>query len=306
MSSDRRPPAAAHTTSPAGDAWLRRGVRELADAVPVPPIGPLDLRAEAARRRAPRRRAGRWLPALAAAGAVLAIVAVGVLPAALPDRGPGTGAAPEVAVLPRTFADHSYLTAHVSDAPLGPAIALYSYNQGDMPYQTPQVLVVGADGRRYREVDAATKPSRVYPDSWSSAATSLSPDGTKVAVCESASIVVVDLVTGDRRRYPVEGPARQMVAWSPDSGRLLYLAFPPVQDRFEEVRDAEPVVLDLGTGSLTTIPGQRGTVDAAFAPDGERLALQRHDELRIVRMDGTVERAVPLPDRHRLAGGDAW
>jgi len=285
---------------------LRRGVRELADAVPVPDVGPAGLRAAAARRRARQRPERRWLPAVAAAASTLVALAVGLLPPML-DRGAEPGADTDVAVLPKTFADHSNLTAHVSADPPGPAVAVYSYGQGDFPTRTAQVLVVGIDGRTYRQLDAAAGPGTGYAGSADSAATLLSPDGTKVAVGDSPDrVAVVDLVTGETRRYPVDGTARQFLAWSPDSRRLLYLALPRLPDGFEEPREGEPVLLDLASGSRTAIPGQRGTVDAAFSPDGLRLAFQRYGELRIVRSDGTVERTVPVPDRHRLAGAAAW
>ncbi|GIF77037.1 WD40 repeat domain-containing protein [Asanoa siamensis] len=287
------------------DARLRRGVRDLANAVPVPEIGPAGLRAAAARRRVRPRARGRWLPALAAATTALAIVAVGLLPGMPTDLGATPLRDADVAVLPKTFAVNSYLTAHVSADPPGPVIGLYSYSQGVFP--APGVLVVGVNGRSFRELDAASRPSRGYPGSHRSALTLLSPDGTKVAVGDSpSSIAVVDLVNGKARRYQVHGVARQFLAWSPDSRRLLYLALPRVPAMFEEPREGEPVVLDLGSGSSAVIPGQRGTVDAAYASDGSRLALQRQGELRIVRLDGAVERTLSLPDRHRLAGAAAW
>jgi hypothetical protein len=290
------------TSGPSQDertARLRLGVRELADAVPVPDIKAADLRAAAARRRPRPGPVARRLPVLAAAATVLVVAAVGLLPAVLPGREAQPGAALDNAVLPKRFADHSRLTAHVSDSPPGRAVALYAYGTGDLLTQTPQVIVVAADGRNYRQLDAADWPS--------TASTLLSPDGSKVALGGTGdAIAVVDLITGDTRRYPMDGGAQRFLAWSPDSSRLLYLRLPGPPDMLDEPRDAEPFVLDMGSGVRTAIPGQRGTVDAAIAPDGSRLALQGHGQLRIVRWDGTVERTVPVPDRHRLAGAAAW
>jgi WD40-like Beta Propeller Repeat len=273
---------------------MRRGIRELADAVPVPERGPAELRVAADWRR-PRPARGA-LPALVGAVVVLVVAGVGVLPAVLPGPDVRTGAGANAAVLPRTFATHSHRTADVSAAPPGPVVALYSYAVGGS-VRNRRVLVVGADGRRYRELDATTGRGT---------STLLAPDGTRVAVRGVDDIAVVDLVTGAARRYPVDtGAAAQLLAWSSDADTLLYLAMPEQPDSFDEPRNGVPVLLDLTSGARTTIPGQRGTVDAAFAPDG-RLAVQLAGQLRIVRLDGTVDRTVPVPARHRLAGAAAW
>src|SRR5436190_2248454 len=111
---------------------IAAAVRTIADAPPVSPPPPETLRQPT---RTPRGR--RWAPALVAA-AVLALVAgIGVIPVG----GGGTGRRPAdpagpPATLPARFAGPSWLTASVSDAPPGPAIALYQQQTGDSRHPT--------------------------------------------------------------------------------------------------------------------------------------------------------------------------
>lgn len=296
---------------------LRRAVREIGQAVPVPDRGPARLRALAASRRPTRTWRAASVPALAAVATVLA-VAVVALPPIRSDSDHQPGDVRPAATLPRVFADHSYLTAQVGDSPAGPAVALYRYGIGDALWQTPQTIMVGRNGQSYREIGTAAERGRRYGGSlWpAQAETLLSPNGTRVAVERAQQptddVAVVDLTTGRVRRYPVTaGSAVEVLAWSPDSTRLLYLTARYVGDAYGDPRpalatDGEVVLLDLTTGASTTMPHQRGTLDAAFSPDGGLLALQRPEELRIVRLDGTLDRVVPVPPGHRLAGGTGW
>src|SRR4051794_27935576 len=101
---------------------LRQGVREIADAVPVPEIGPASLRAAAASRtRRPRRAPALLLPALAAAATLLIVAVIAVLPGAFDRDDARPSADGNGAVLPATLAGESHPTAGVSAAPTGPA-----------------------------------------------------------------------------------------------------------------------------------------------------------------------------------------
>ncbi|WP_426502754.1 hypothetical protein ACPPVO_34635 [Dactylosporangium sp. McL0621] len=276
------------------DQRLRAAIHELVEAIPVPTVAP-PVMLVASRRS--------WRPVLAAAAVVMLLLAVGLarLPAApgAPAAGPAT--------LPRVFADHSYLTATVSAAPAGPAIAIYGYGQGDMPFQTPQLVAVGIDGRTYREIDIASK--RGWPVD-----ALLSPDGSGVAVSDALGpvqdVAIVDLTTGRTRSHPVPaGSAVQLLAWSPDSMRLAYAVAPYRPDSHGDPRvalaaDGELTLLDLATGVTSTVAGQRGVLDAAFSPDGRTLAVQVGTELRLLTGGGST--VLPLPDRHRLGGPAAW
>ncbi|MEV6925306.1 WD40 repeat domain-containing protein [Dactylosporangium sp. NPDC051485] len=287
------------------DHRLRAAVHELVEAIPVPAVAPPAM---------PLTSRRSWRPLVVAAAVVVLLLAVGLvrLPAApsAPAAGPAT--------LPRVFADHSYLTANVSAAPAGPAIAIYGYGQGDMPYQTPQLIAVGMDGRTYREIDIASKRGRpAEADALKSppAPALLSPDGSRVAVADDRGpandVAIVDLTTGRTRSHPVPaGSAVQLLAWSPDSMRLAYAVAPYRADGHGDPRpalaaDGELTLLDLATGGTSTVAGQRGVLDAAFSPDGRTLAVQVGPELRLLN-DGGGSTVVALPAGHRLGGPAAW
>lgn len=283
------------------DQRLRAAIHEFVEAIPVPTAAPPVMQPTSRR---------SWRPVLVAAVVVVLLLAVGLvrLPAApaAPAAGPAT--------LPSVFADHSFLTAPVSDAPAGPAIAIYGYGRGDMPFQTPQLIAVGVDGRSYREIDLAGKRGRSV-DAPLLAPTLLSPDGSRVAVADARGpvhdVAIVDLTTGRTRSHPVPaGSAVQLLAWSPDSMRLAYAVAPYRPDSNGDPRpalaaDGELTLLDLATGVTSTIAGQHGVLDAAFSPDGRTLAVQVGTELRLLTAGGGST-VVPLPDRHRLGGPAAW
>ncbi|MGI5240355.1 TolB family protein [Dactylosporangium sp. CA-139066] len=280
------------------DQRLRAAVHELVEAIPVPTVAPPVI---------PLTSRRSWRPVLVAAAVVVLLLAVGLV------RLPATPSAPAAGpdTLPRVFAGHSLLTATVSAAPAGPAIAIYRYGQGDMPFQTPQLIAVGTDGRTYRVIDLARKRGR-SADALAFAL--LSPDGSRVAVADTLGpvqdVAIVDLTTGRTRGYPVPaGSAVQLLAWSPDSKRLAYAIAPYRADSNGDPRaalaaDGELTLLDLATGVTSPVAGQRGVLDAAFSPDDRTLAVQVGAELRLLTAGGST--VVPLPDRHRLGGPAAW
>ncbi|WP_238005236.1 hypothetical protein KZZ52_16980 [Dactylosporangium sp. AC04546] len=287
------------------DQRLRAAVHELVAAIPVPAVAPPVV---------PRPARRSWRPVLVAAAVVGLLLAVGLVRLPATPNAPAAGPA----TLPRVFADHSYLTATVSAAPAGPAIAVYGYGQGDLPFQTPQLIAVGVDGRTYREIDVASERGRPVdaPLLKSPAApVLLSPDGSRVAVADARGpvhdVAIVDLTTGRTRSYPVPaGSAVQLLAWAPDSTRLAYAAAPYRPDSHGDPRvalaaDGELTVLDLATGGTSTVAGQRGVLDAAFSPDGRTLAVQVGTELRLLTAGGGST-LVPLPGGHRLGGPAAW
>ncbi|WP_238011700.1 hypothetical protein KZZ52_46040 [Dactylosporangium sp. AC04546] len=268
-------------------------LREVADDLPVVPPEPEVLLARAA-------RPARWRPVLSAVAVLSVLLGAVAGPGLLAQTGQPRAAAP---VLPRTFAGLSLLTAPVSAAPPGPAVAAYVQgSNGPRMLHTLQTVVVAYDGRTYRRVDEAERRGgKVELSTWQDAPVLLSPDGAAVAVGslgDARDVAVVDLTTGATRHFaaPVTGVIEPR-AWSPDGTRLVYDA------------GAETALLDLRSGTSTTLPVR--AVAAAFAPDGRRLAVQQQletrSELLIVELAGGEPRTVgSIPFGARIAGPNAW
>ncbi|WP_144122497.1 TolB family protein [Catellatospora sichuanensis] len=218
----------------------------------------------------PRRWTRRLAPVAVAAAVIAAVAFVPGLRGGDGAAGPGT---PDGApVLPQEFGAMSLLTASLSDAPLHqPGIAVLRQRVIGSFFGLTQVVVVGADGRTYRRVDLAEERGATEADGeWSPAEALLSPDGRHAAVGDNrggaTEIPVLDLVTGQRRDYPLPAPmAYELKAWSPD-GRRLALAREDtaerVGDRFQSSDGYPLAVLDLDTGMVTTLP------DVVFDPLG--------------------------------------
>ncbi|HEY3002417.1 MAG TPA: hypothetical protein VGJ44_08695, partial [Kribbellaceae bacterium] len=315
------------------DDRARRALVALADAVPTHP----DLDAVVARARgerpaaAPRgrsdrrpsglfrQRPGGLFRALAPTMAAAAVVGLIGTAALLPRIGgaPAHVSAPADAapVLPKRLPDHSWLTAGVSDAPPGRAIALYIHGRGVELTDNPQAVVLGADGRTVRRVDLAEARGTDMGALTSSevAPMLLAPDGSAVAVGDlrttvAASLAIVDLRTGRTRRYALgDFHSVYPLAWSPD---LRYLAYADGADTLYQPggarRPAPLFLLDVKTGRRSTLPGYERVSALAFSPDSRRMAMQDGPYIRIVGIDGREERRLDLPDHFRLAGSAAW
>ncbi|MEV4620122.1 hypothetical protein AB0J74_15620 [Asanoa sp. NPDC049573] len=212
-------------------------LREHFDVIPVAP-GPtaaeLRARAAAPEPASGRRRPPPWRSALlavaAAAAAVVAVLAVAVLPG-LGDHGSTGAAGPRVddgVTLPRKLPGLSFLTAKVSQAPPGRAIAVFRQGAWGTRWGTTQVIVLGVDGRTYRRLDVAEERGNWAADGeWSAAPVLLAPDGLSAAVADptrvTSTIDVVDLTTGQSHPYRLDPPAAvSPLAWSPTGRSLIY------------------------------------------------------------------------------------
>lgn len=133
---------------------------------------------------------------------------------------------------------------------------------------SPAVAVLGDDGR-WRTVDTRLQLAR---DSGNYTMpplrpTSLSADGTRLAIPQPDELVVVDLTTGRSRRYAVPG-YKAFVIWR-DDGHVLVTS--------EEDEQAPPDrksgdLVSLADGSIEKVPFDATT---AFLPDGRALRWSR-------------------------------
>lgn len=271
-----------------------------------------------------RRQWGPW----AAGGAVFATaLTVAVLPVASPGP-PNEEAKP---TFPSRVAGYSYLTGDVASSPSGRAVALFQHGFGVEFLDSPQAVVIGAGGDRYRRVGVAEQRhgSETQGDPGPML---LSPDGAHVAVghhdTTSPDVALVDLATGQTRYLPVPG-GRSVIplAWSADSKEVAYIsAAQPTNPYSGEPNSGQVGVLEPETGQARLLPGLRAQA-IAFSPDGSELALQAEasgdpveqpsarpgagtkgaaTKVDIVGLDGRAHRSLTLPVGHSLDGPNAW
>lgn len=252
-----------------------------------------------------RRRsvfAGALLPALA-----VALMTAGDAPALGEEGGRG---APTV---PDRMAGYSHLTADVSSSPPGRGVALFQFGFGVEFLDFPQAVVIGADGDVYRRVDLAEDRAGRH-DQGDPAPMLLSPDGTRVAVgdhdAERPDVAILDLASGRVETHPVPaGRSVRPVAWSPDGRRLAYLVDAEVTNPHAGTGPlaGDVGVLDLATGEAAALDGATDVWTAAFAPDGQEVAVQQSDGgLDVVALDGGAGRALAPRPGFSLAGPGAW
>lgn len=218
---------------------------ELAEAVELPETRVADNAWGRARDRVRRRRTTAGVAAGVAV--VLAVAAVPLVrdrdetsapPVTTPTRTPGAvdeAAVPRSLITPR-WDDADYAAAaagarrlEVTDAlPLGQdpvdrailAVVPSSTNRGDGRWTTIDVL--GDDGR-WRALDVPglvpTHDGGGY-EWFPLAPTSLSADGTRLALAQPGSVVVVDLTTGEPRHYDVPG-LNKATSWADDDHLMV-------------------------------------------------------------------------------------
>ena len=301
------------------DRRIADGLRRIADALPVTPPDANQLRARAAQPRParPLARTATWQrPALAAA-AVLALLATIALLPGFGVRGGGFDPASPAGAptLPARFAGMSLLTAPVSTAPPGPAIALYRQGSLETRMGTSQVLVLGVDGRTYRRLDLAENRGALGDDGeWHAAEALLAPDGARVAVASTVRVSdhlgIVDLRSGDVREIPLGRPAAvRPLAWTPDGSRLVIAMLDGPFDG--SPTPGRLAVLDLRDGRVQPL-GERQLADmflnVAVSPDGTLLAIPTATgQVDLVDLiDGTVRRSLTLPEGYYLNSRAAW
>ncbi|MFI6504015.1 hypothetical protein [Nonomuraea typhae] len=230
------------------DQRLRELFRDLAETLPEGS----SQAGELWRRHTRSRSRRRWAVAAAAVTAALAAAGIVAFPqraerhgmvtpaGALTPSAPATRSmdrAPEAraeaglpglaAALPGTWADIPVVTAAS-----GPVLALAEFGDG-------RIYMMKAAGRVPLEVKLADSEDADGNGGTPLKPNSLSPDGTKAAFPQKDEVVVVDLVIGQARRYPLPG-FNEVVLWRGE--RLL-------------VEQAEAnYLLDLATGKARRQP----------------------------------------------------
>jgi dipeptidyl aminopeptidase/acylaminoacyl peptidase len=211
--------------------------------------------------------------------------------------------------MPDRLAGYSYLTADLSNAPSGRALALYQHGFGVEFGDSPQAIVLAADGDVYRRLDAAE--DRGGPATQGDPGPMLlSPDGLSVALGEHTTrdprLGVVDLRTGVVTDHRLPG-ARSVIplAWSPTEDQVAYLANDkPTNPYSGSGLEGALFVLDLRSGDSRPVPGVGQTRAAAFSPDGRLLAVQQQSGLVVVDLSTGTSHTPPRAGV--LAGPAAW
>ncbi len=163
---------------------------------------------------------------------------------------------------PRSLTGSTSGLEEISTAPLPAAVAVLSSTDS-----LTDLVLVGADGERrvVRIEDAVALPGEVDDEGLGYGA-SLARDGTQLAVLQPGEIVVVDVTTGEERRYEWPGSTQPFnrwhdtTQWSPDGSELLVSTF------------AGYATLDLTDGTIQPRPFRSEPGATSYAPDGSVLA----------------------------------
>jgi WD40 repeat protein len=123
----------------------------------------------------------------------------------------------------------------------------------------------------------------------------VSPEGNRIATAGNGPVEVHDLVKGDTLELPSGGGGT--VAWSADGARLLGPG-----------ADGQPSVWDAETWELVAELRGARLHEAAFAPEGETVALTSVDDTSVTLWDPTrdARRAKELADHTDAPGAVAW
>jgi hypothetical protein len=263
---------------------IRKGLSDSCDEAGLPAVGATPPPIHPVPARLWQRR---WFaPAMAVAAVVVVTAVVTLLPRSVVGWTGPTSTTTDPA-LPKEFAGPSLLAAPVREAPPGPVAALIGYSEvpiiGDIG--GGQGLAVAVNGQDYRAL----------PGSGTSL---LSPDGGQLIVGGHGALDLIDLRTGSTRTYRVGAGDLNPAAFSPDGRLVVY--------QHEEAGPTttgdcpQAVLIDLATGRRTTLTRDNGC-EAAFSPDGKRIAVQIGEE--IVLMDTTGRTLRRLPATANTFGG---
>lgn len=253
---------------------------------------------------ATRRRLLPWLIGL---GVALVVLAYGYAPTihrALSR--PEPVGAPQ---FPSTVASYSWYTGMLSSARFEAATLLYQNGVGVEFMDTPQSVLLSADGSTYRRLDEAEAAS-IAEDQGDPATTVLSPDGTFVVIGSAGrtgEIEVVSLRDGRSRSVSLRGARTGLpIAIGADGRTVLLATSEDVVDRYAEPLELGLASVDLQSGELRDYPTVRGVQGAALSPDNRRIVVATNSGTMIIDSgSGRVAAELTAASEVRL-DGDAW
>ena len=208
-----------------------------------------------------------------------------------------------------TIARYSWYTGMLSGDRFAAATLLYQNGVGVEFLDTPQAVLLSADGSRYRRLDEAESLS-IAEDQGDPAVSVLSPDGTFVvtgSAGRTGQVHVVSLRDGHNRAVTVgAGRTALPVCIGADGRSVLLATSDEVVNRYATGNRLGLARLDIETGELRDYPAVRNVYAAALSPDGSRIVATsgRGAEL-IDAATGRVAGTFEAPSEVNL-DGDAW
>ena len=210
---------------------------------------------------------------------------------------------------PSTIARYSWYTGMLSSDRFAAATLLYQNGVGVEFMDTPQSVLLSADGSSYRRLDEAESLS-IAEDQGDPAVSVLSPDGTFVvtgSAGKTGQVHVVRLRDGHNRAVTVGARRTALpIGIGADSRSVLLATSDEVVNRYAEGNTLGLARLDLETGQLRDYPAVKSVRAAALSPDGSRIVATsgRGAEL-IDAATGRIAATMETPSEVSL-DGDAW
>ena len=257
----------------------------------------------ASRQRTSRRS---LIPAITVAVVLILVV---VIQAAV-----ASSAKPGVArpVFPRVVATYSWWTGMLSSSSVDSATMVYQNGAGVEFLDSPQAVLLGADGGGYRRLDAAESLA-IPADQGDPAASVLSADGRFVVVgkADGGGGVEVATLRGNERRSILVGDGLSVIPLSitADGRSALILTSetslsPPLDPHFK--RHGALSLLDLETGTARKYADLTDVSAAALSPNGTSIVADTGTGFVVVdAVTGKVADIRVSAGAGRL-DGDAW
>lgn len=212
-------------------------------------------------------------------------------------------------VFPSTIARYSWFTGMLSSGRIATATLLYQNGVGVEFMDTPQSVLLSADGSTYRRLDEAESLS-IAEDQGDPAISVLSPDGTFVVIGSAGrtgEVRVVRLHDGHNRAVDVgAGRTALPVSIGADGRSVLLATSDGVVNRYTDGNNLGLARLDIETGRLRDYPAVTNVYGAALSPDGSRIVVTSSRGAKLIdaatgRVTATFEASSEVS-----LDGDAW